>query len=524
MGVYFNPDHSNFQKIINSDIYVDKTGLLAYTNSVINTMQGYVCVSRPRRFGKSIAANMLAAYYSRGCDSREMFSGFEIAKKDSFEKHLNQYNTIFLNMQEFLSQSEDIDDMLNLIKKSVLWELLEEYPNLRYFNTENLTRTMQDIYNNRKCPFIIIIDEWDCVFRENRMNREAQEKYLDFLRDLMKDKGYIYLAYMTGILPIKKYGTHSALNMFDEFSMLEPGPLAPYVGFTENEVEKLCTDYKISVDEVKSWYDGYIFDNVSVYSPRSVVSCMRLGKIGNYWNQTETFEALKDYIEMNFEGLRDDVLSMLAGETVPVNTGSFTNDMTTFRTEDDVFTLLVHLGYLAYDEKNKCVYIPNNEIRTEYVNVVSASDWGEATEALKNSADTLRAIWDGKAELVARQIEKAHFETSHIQYNDENALSYTISLALYAARNYYHVYRELAGGKGFADLVFVPKRKFADKPAMVIELKWNRNAEAAIAQIKQKKYCESLKEYQGNLILVGVDYDKKTKVHNCRIEKYKKMK
>ena len=524
MGVYFNPDHSIFQKIINSDIYVDKTGLLAYTNSVINTMQGYVCVSRPRRFGKSIAANMLAAYYSRGCDSREMFSGFEIAKKDSFEKHLNQYNTIFLNMQEFLSQSEDIDDMLNLIKKSVLWELLEEYPNLRYFNTENLTRTMQDIYNNRKCPFIIIIDEWDCVFRENRMNREAQEKYLDFLRDLMKDKGYIYLAYMTGILPIKKYGTHSALNMFDEFSMLEPGPLAPYVGFTENEVEKLCTDYKISVDEVKSWYDGYIFDNVSVYSPRSVVSCMRLGKIGNYWNQTETFEALKDYIEMNFEGLRDDVLSMLAGETVPVNTGSFTNDMTTFRTEDDVFTLLVHLGYLAYDEKNKCVYIPNNEIRTEYVNVVSASDWGEATEALKNSADTLRAIWDGKAELVARQIEKAHFETSHIQYNDENALSYTISLALYAARNYYHVYRELAGGKGFADLVFVPKRKFADKPAMVIELKWNRNAEAAIAQIKQKKYCEILKEYQGNLILVGVDYDKKTKVHNCRIEKYKKMK
>ena len=346
---------------------MDKTGLLAYTNSVINTMQGYVCVSRPRRFGKSIAANMLAAYYSRGCDSREMFSGFEIAKKDSFEKHLNQYNTIFLNMQEFLSQSEDIDDMLNLIKKSVLWELLEEYPNLRYFNTENLTRTMQDIYNNRKCPFIIIIDEWDCVFRENRMNREAQEKYLDFLRDLMKDKGYIYLAYMTGILPIKKYGTHSALNMFDEFSMLEPGPLAPYVGFTENEVEKLCTDYKISVDEVKSWYDGYIFDNVSVYSPRSVVSCMRLGKIGNYWNQTETFEALKDYIEMNFEGLRDDVLSMLAGETVPVNTGSFTNDMTTFRTKDDVFTLLVHLGYLAYDGKNKCVYIPNNEIRTEYV-------------------------------------------------------------------------------------------------------------------------------------------------------------
>ncbi len=310
MGNYLNPDTSIFQQVVNSDIYVDKTGLIKYTNSVLFTMQEYICVSRPRRFGKSMAANMLAAYYNCESDSRELFSRFEIAKSNDFGKHLNKYDTILLNMQEFLSQSDNMEEMLALIKKSVLW---------------------------------------------------------DFLRDLLKDKGYIHLGYMTGILPIKKYGTHSALNMFDEFSMIDPGPLAPYVGFTEEEVSELCVEYDMSMEEVKSWYNGYSFEHASaIYSPRSVVSCMRFGKIGNYWNQTETFEALQMYIDMNFEGLKDDVISMIAGESVPVNTGSFTNDMTTFRNEDDVLTLLIHLGYLSYDYDHKTVKIPNNEVRLKY--------------------------------------------------------------------------------------------------------------------------------------------------------------
>ena len=520
MGTYLNPDNSKFQESINSDIYVDKTGLITYTNSVIHTQQKCVCVSRPRRFGKSMAANMLAAYYSRGCDSKSLFQTFKIAESDAFETYLNRYDTVFLNIQEFLSQSSDIDEMLSLIRKSVLWELLNEYPDFRYFDSSNLTRTMQDIYQQTKCPFVVIIDEWDCVFREYKTVRDAQERYLDFLRDLLKDKGYIHLAYMTGILPIKKYGTHSALNMFDEFSMIDPGPLASYVGFTASEVQELCSQYKMDPDEVKNWYDGYSFDQaVSVYSPRSVVSCMRFGKIGNYWNQTETFEALQLYIDLNFDGLKDDVLSMIAGNSVPVNTGSFTNDMTTFRTEDDVLTLLIHLGYLGYDSDHKTVFIPNGEVRAEYVNSIAASDWGEVSKALKNSADTLEAIWENRPEQVAEGIRQAHFETSHIQYNDENALSYTISLALYAARNFYTIHREFPGGKGFADLVFIPKKKFQDKPALLVELKWNKDADGAIAQIREKEYCRSLEEYHGNLLLVGITYDRKTKEHICRIEK-----
>lgn len=252
MGTYLNPDNSKFQEIINSDIYVDKTGLLRYTNSVIHTLQKYICVSRPRRFGKSVTAAMLAAYYSCGCNSETLFSSFEIAREPEFHHYLNQYDTLFLNMQEFLSQTSNITEMLALIRKSILWDLLEKYPDFCYFDHTNLPRTMQDIYHNTKRPFIIIIDEWDCIFREFKTDRTSQERYLGFLRDLLKDKSYIHLVYMTGILPIKKYGTHSALNMFDEFSMIEPGPLAPYVGFTEEEVSALCTAYQMDLEEVKS--------------------------------------------------------------------------------------------------------------------------------------------------------------------------------------------------------------------------------------------------------------------------------
>lgn len=523
MGIYLNPGNNKFKRAVNSYIYVDKTGLIKYTNSIVDTLQSCVCVSRPRRFGKSMAADMLTAYYSKGCDSRELFSGLEIAKDESFEEHLNKYDTIFLNMQEFLSRSSNVKELLERVEGKVIRELKKQYPDVELYDENDLAETMQDIFAESECPFIVIIDEWDCIFREFKHDKAAQEIYLDFLRDLLKDKEYIYLAYMTGILPIKKYGTHSALNMFDEFSMIDPGPLAEYVGFTEKEVEALCQKYQMDINEIKNWYDGYSFEEVeSVYSPKSVVSCMRLGKLGNYWNQTETFEALQIYIDMNFEGLRDDILSMIAGETVPVNTRSFTNDMTTFRTEDDVLTLLIHLGYLGYRYADKTVFIPNEEIRSEYVSAIAVSDWGEVSKALKNSADTLQAIWQGREEQVAEGIRQAHFETSHLQYNDENALSYTISLALYAARNFYTVHRELSGGKGFADIVYVPRKRFLDKPALVVELKWDKNAEGAIQQIKEKEYCRSLEEYKGNLLLVGINYDKKTQVHTCKIEQYRK--
>lgn len=524
MGIYLNPGNEKFVQCINSEIYVDKTGLIGYCNQVMSSLQKYISMSRPRRFGKSVTADMLVAYYSRGCDSRELFAEYEISKDENSEKYMNRYNVLFLNMQEFLSRTDSMGNMLDLLKNRVIHEIVYEYPNVDFFDKNDLSGCMQDLYSEVGIPYILIIDEWDCIFREYKSDAEDQKMYLDFLRDLLKDKGYIALCYMTGILPIKKYGTHSALNMFDEFSMTFQGTLAKYAGFTAEEVRELCARYHMDFDETKRWYDGYSLENAgSIYNPRSVVSAMRFGKFQYYWNQTETFEALRVYIDMNFEGLKDAIIDMINGKNgVPVNIYSFTNDMITFHSKDDVLTLLVHLGYLGYRSDTEEVFIPNNEILNEYVNSIKNSDWGEVTEALKNSKAALEAVWKGNEDFVAKAVQRAHYESSYLQYNDENALSYTISLVFYVARNYYTVIKELPTGKGRSDIVYIPRKQFSDKPALLIELKWNRTAKSAIEQIKEKCYPKALEEYTGNLLLVGINYDEKTKKHSCKIESYMK--
>ena len=525
MGNYLNPGSTMFQGSLRSQIYIDKSNLIKQMNALLYTEQRYVCVSRPRRFGKSMAANMLAAYYDREADTRFLFSGLKISRDISFNENINKYDVIKINMQEFLSATQSVDEMLKLLQKRILADLRNKYP--EYVTEENLVFAMQDVFSRTKSSFIILIDEWDCLFREYEQDKDAQKKYLDFLRFWLKDKEYIALAYMTGILPIKKYGSHSALNMFMEYSMTDPGNLAEFFGFTEEEVRELCEEYEMSFEEVKAWYDGYglishsrFGDKIySIYNPKSVVEAMLRHKFGTYWNQTETYEALKVYIQMNMDGLKDAVVKMLAGESVRINTGTFSNDMTTFATKDDVLTLLVHLGYLTYNSQTHSVMIPNKEVSQEYINAISTMDWHEVIRSVENSRKLLEDLWNQDAEAVARGIESAHNEISILQYNNENSLSCTIHLAFYFAREYYAIIRELPAGKGFADVCFIPRKMFQDKPAVIIELKWDKDAEGAIAQIKKQKYVEALKDYKGNLLLVGVNYDKKSKKHSCVIEK-----
>ena len=521
MGIYLNPGNRSFQISLNSKIYIDKSGLIAYTNSVINTAQRFVCVSRPRRFGKSMAAEMLAAYYGKNIDSSGQFDHLAIAENTTYSEHLNQYNIIFLNIQQFLSQTSSIPALKELIEKTLLWELLEEYSELNYFNPSSLTSVLQTISANRTTSFIFIIDEWDCIFREYKHDVQAQRLYLDFIRNLLKDQPYVALAYMTGILPIKKYGTHSALNMFDEFSMTNPGPLASYVGFTDEEVRELCSVYQMDYEEVQRMYDGYCFEGTThIYSPRSVVSAMLTRSYDNFWNKTETFEALRDYIILNFKGLKDIVTQLLAGIRKKINTTTFTNDMTTFSSADDVLTLLIHLGYLGYDFKTKEVFIPNSEIASEFCNAVESAGWDTVADAVRKSDELLEATIRQDPDAVAAGLETAHMETSILTYNNENALSCTIALAYYSAREYYLSFRELPTGKGFADIVYIPRNTHPEKPALVIELKWDNSAAGAIQQIKDKCYVESLADYRGNLLLVGVSYDPKTKKHQCCIESW----
>ena len=530
MGSYLNPGSKGFQESLNSEIYVDKSGLIEKTNAVINTRQKFICVSRPRRFGKSMAADMLAAYYDRGEDTASLFDPLKISKTGSYQQHRNQYDVLKVNMQEFLSMTHSMDEMLTMLQKYLVFDLTDHFQDVRFRDESNLIQVMKDIYAKTKRSFVILIDEWDCLFREYQQDQDAQKKYLDFLRAWLKDKDYVALAYMTGILPIKKYGSHSALNMFTEYSMTDPGELAEYFGFTEQEVAALCEKYQMNFEEAKAWYDGYDLiahrqtgdEHYSMYSPKSVVEAMLRHKFGTYWNQTETYEALKIYIQMDMDGLQDAVVRMLAGEAIKINTGTFSNDMTTFASKDDVLTLLVHLGYLTYNGIDETVTIPNKEVSQEYVNAISTMSWHGVIDSVEASRKLLEALWAMDAAAVAAGIDKAHEEVSILQYNDENSLSCTINLAFYFAREYYTLVRELPAGKGFADVCMIPRKLHLDKPAVVIELKWDKSASGALAQIKEKHYGNALKDYQGNLLLVGINYDKTTKKHECVIEKVSK--
>ena len=520
MGIYLNPNNTKFYNAVKkSKIYVDKTELINFTNQVLFGQQKYICVSRPRRFGKSTAADMIAAYYSKGCDSKELFDELLISKEDDYSKHLNKYNVIWLNIVNYHDEASDITELLSFVEEDVTEELLKEYSNLSYPKRISFTKILETIYNETGIPFVFIIDEWDCIFREHKNDTDSQTKYLDFLRNLLKDKSYVALSYMTGILPIKKYGVHSALNMFYEYSMTNADPIEQFTGFTEQEVKELCEKYSMDFDETKRWYDGYCLNGLSIYNPNSVVEAITRNRFDSYWTKTETYEAIKIYINMNFDGLRDSIMKLIAGERIVVDTTTFTNDMVTFEVQDDVLTLLIHLGYLAYDFDTKEVYIPNYEIREQFISTVRVIGWTDVIKSLQLSEKLLNATLSSDHEKIAEIIRQVHFEnTSILKYNDENSLSCVLSLAYYSAKKNYVMYREMQGGEGFADMVFIP-RKNCSSPAFIVELKWDKSAETAIDQIKQRKYFECLKDYSGEILLVGVNYDKDTKEHACIIEK-----
>ena len=378
MGSYLNPGSERFRTSLRSQIYVDKSMLIAEINKLVRTEQKYVCVSRPRRFGKSMAADMLLAYYSAGEDAAALFNNLKISKAESYREHLNQYDVLKINIQEFLSSTHDVDSLLTVLQKRILSELKLAYPEIVEEN--NLVWAMMDIFAQTKRPFVILIDEWDCLFREYAHDTEAQKKYLDFLRMWLKDQNYVALAFMTGVLPIKKFVSQAGLNMFSEYTMTNPRELAPYFGFTKEEVMELCAQHNMSFADIKSWYNVYEFVAVkpnaskiiySIHNPKSIVDAMISHVYDLYWNHTESQEELKDYIQLNIDGLKDAVIKLLDGNRIEIETGTFANDMTTFSCKDDVLTLLVHLGYLAYRFEDKTVKIPNKEIAMEFINTVS---------------------------------------------------------------------------------------------------------------------------------------------------------
>ena len=525
MGRFVNPDNSAFQVALNSKIYIDKTGLIEYTNSVLDTSDAYICNSRPRRFGKSYTANMLAAYYSKGCNSEEMFSGLDISRKSDFKTHLNQYDVIHIDIQWFLANCYNSNKIVSFLSDSVISELRDIYPDILPLGELSLPDSLSRIKDKTGQKFIIIIDEWDVLIRDEATNYYIQNEYINFLRGMFKGTEptkYIQLAYLTGILPIKKEKTQSAVNNLEEFTMLHSHELAPYIGFTENEVKMLCQKYDRDFEKVKKWYDGYLLENYEIDNPKAVVSVMLRGKFRSYWSETGSYEVIVPLINMNYDGLKNTIIEMLSGQNVKVNTLTFKNDPANIQSKDDVITYLIHLGYLGYNEKDETAFIPNEEIRHELINAVKSTNWSDLIHFQYESNHLLDATLSMNTQEVAEQIQKIHSEyASSIQYNDENSLSSVLTIAYLSSMQYYFKpIRELPTGKGFADFIYIPKPEYIrDYPALIVELKWNKNAKTALEQIKNKDYPEAIKQYTGNIILVAINYDKKSKNHECIIEK-----
>lgn len=526
--MFLNPDNSAFQAVLNAKIYVDKSGLLNYTNSVLASTDAFICNSRPRRFGKSITANMLTAYYSKGCDSEKMFSELEISEAEDFKKHLNKYDVIHLDIQWCMEPAGGPERIVSYISEKTIQELREYYPNVLKESTTSLPEALAMINAETGNKFIIIIDEWDVLIRDEAANQKVQEEYINFLRGMFKGTEptkYIQLAYLTGILPIKREKTQSALNNFDEFTMLSPSILAKYIGFTEDEVQKLAEEYHQNFEEVKRWYDGYLLKDYQVYNPRAVISLMQKGEFKSYWSETASYEAIVPLINMDYDGLKTAIIEMLSGAAVKVNTATFKNDILNIQSKDDVLTYMIHLGYLGYDQTRKMAFVPNEEIRQELTIAVESKAWSEMLGFWKESENLLDATLDMDEDTVARQIEKIHGEyVSIIQYHNENALSSVLTIAYLSTMQYYFKpIRELPAGRGFADFVFLPKPEYrGDYPALVVELKWNKKVQTAMQQIKERKYPLSILNYTGNILLVGINYDKDNKEHQCLIEKYEK--
>ena len=521
MGLYINKGNEAFRRIRNSE-YVDKTELIRVVNSTLFTENCFTCVSRCRRFGKSMAAKMLAAYYDRSCDSRSLFADLKIASDPSFEKHLNKYPVIYLDMSDFVTRFKD-ESIVGHIEEELKEDIHDAYPEVEYRAKDDLMGDLIRIAQTTGQRFIFIIDEWDAICREFAPNTKPMDEYVNWLRRMFKgglSAETFAGVYMTGILPIKKYKTQSAMNNFQEYSMMKPGGMAGYFGFTKAEVKALAAKNGMDYDELEKWYDGYQIGNEqSIFNPNSVMTAVREHWCESYWGRTGAVDAISSYISMNYEGLKDDVILMLAGGRCKVDPTGFKNDLSEINSRDDVLTVLIHLGYLSYDRVRKECHVPNLEVAGELETAIRDNNWKPVVDSLKRSEQLLHDTLDGNAEAVAKAIEAVHDEnTSILSYNNENSLACVISLAYYYAKNDYIVHREYASGKGFADLVLIP-RKNVDSPAIVVELKYGSTVDTAISQILQKNYPAKVAEYANNLLLVGISYDKEQKRHTCSIER-----
>lgn len=520
MGTYLNPGNSAFARALTQK-YIDKTSLISVINGTINTAKNLTCISRPRRFGKSYAAQMLCAYYDRTVDSHEMFAPWTISSLPGYEEYINKYDVIYIDMTNIVAKARQ-EEFIQFLVEAITTELLTEYPQTHV--GKGFDETLLSVVDQTGKRFIVIIDEWDAPVRE--YSATAVKAYLLFLRMLFKSSSTtprnFAAVYMTGILPIKKVVTQSALSDFEEYTMLDADMFAEYVGFTEDEVRILCDEHNVSFSEMKRWYDGYEMPGIgSIYNPNSVMKAVQKKRFDSYWSQSSAADNLLDFIRWDVGGLRQAIIELMGGVEIEIDTAGYDNDLT-YDTRDAALTMFVHLGYLAFNQETKTVRIPNEEIRLEFQRTIRKSQNVETMKRVQESDQLIMDTIHGNTEAVAGQIKRVHEESSNpLNRNSEDSLRAAIQVAYFAYKDYYLKCEEVATGEGYADMVYIPKPG-KGVPMLLVELKWNKDADTAISQIKEKGYARGLKDFGSEILLVGISYDKDSKVYECQIEKWQR--
>lgn len=516
MAVCLNTESAQllYRELTNSEYFVDKSAMIAYVNKRIHTNSKYICITKPRRFGKTSVLNMLGAYYCRAYDAKGLFDRLEISGCETYDMHLNKHNVIHLNLNRLPDRGNTYEDFVGLIRSSIRNDIIEAYPELRNKEFGSIT----DLLMATRDQFIFMIDEWDYIFSHELFIKRHTD-FLEFLRNLLKDQPYVALVYMTGVLPIKKYSTGSALNMFQEYTMLRDSFFDQYFGFTEQEVVMLCAKQsKVPMDDIREWYNGYhTRSGERLYNPRSVVCALEDECCQSYWTRTGRMDEVLYYLKCNIGQVREDVVKLVNHTPVRIDIKKeYSAGQGIPRNRKDIYSAMIIYGLLSYYDGQIC--IPNKELMLEFEEALEDEEFGYVAQLVRNSDEVLEATLDKKGDIVASYLHDIHnSELPVLKYNDENSLSCVVTLAYLSARNKYRMEREEKNGKGYADFIFYPRQ--VKLPGIILELKADETPEAAIAQIKCKEYCEKLRrENVCRILAVGISYDSRKKEHQCVIE------
>ena len=528
-----------YKDITQMRFFVDKTLLLTKViDSVEVDRQNYLCITRPRRFGKSVMASMLGAFFGNAVNAEDIFQNLEIAseevnrKKEYYAAHINKHNVIYIDFSRMPRNCTEYSRYIDRIQDGLNRDLLEAYPEAGVKPDHAVWDNLNMVFEQSGERFIFIMDEWDAVFHKSFIREADQKAYLEFLRDLLKGQAYTEQAYMTGILPIAKYSSGSELNMFLEYDMATKMKFSEYFGFND-EVDRLFHIYKnttemcrIDREDLTEWYDGYhTAAGERLYNPRSVVSALTDNQISNYWTSSGPYDEIFYYIRNNITEVRDDIALMVSGEHIEIKLDGYSAVNAELSTKNQIYSAMVVYGLLTYDEEASEVFIPNRELMDKYNELLMSSDsLGYVHQLAKESGRMLKATLEGDTETMAEILLYAHnTEAGILSYNHEVELSAIINLVYLAARDKYRVEREDKAGKGFVDFIFYPEKKGAD--AIIIELKVDADPQEAIRQIKEKEYGLRVKgklaerpKYTGRILAVGISYDARTKEHYCEVE------